>query len=62
MAMKILSTVILLSICSISFSQNALLKKANYNYEHLNFWLAKSQYKRLVKSTPTEETLVLKLA
>lgn len=62
MAMKILSTVILLSICSISFSQNALLKKANYNYEHLNFWLAKSQYKRLVKATPAEETLVLKLA
>lgn len=48
------------SLCVLA--QNSLQKKADYNYIHLNYWLAKGQYKRLIKSNPSNIENAFKLA
>lgn len=55
---------ILIFVCSslASYSQSSLQNKANYNIEHLNYWLAKGQLKRLLANNTTHLDNSIKLA
>ena len=60
--MKHISIIAYLSFAIGIFAQNSIQKKADYNYTHLNFWLAKNQYKRLIKSNPNGVENIIKLS
>ena len=52
---------LILTVNSI-YGQKALIKKADNNYKHLNFWLAKGQYARLVNAHPKDLNYAVMLA
>lgn len=60
--MKQISILVFVFFTLSILAQNSLQKKADYNYEHLNFWLAKGQYKRLIKTDPKRIENTIKLA
>lgn len=49
-------------VTTYNFAQNILQNKANYNIEHLNYWSAKSQFKRLLENNSNELENSIKLA